>query len=111
LLLIPDSWLKHSFRKPLGFLAATIAALAVYLAVEHGCNQAQEAMGGANYTPLALAVLAYTVAALVVASSAQYSRLVRTLAVITLPLAVFFVPALTIGVLQDLGARSCAVQK
>ena len=111
MILLPDSWLKHSFRRPLGYLAATLATLAAYLAVKHGCIQAQEAKGGATYTPLALSILAYAISALLVATTTHYSRLVRILAVVTLPLAVFLVPALAVGVLQDMGTRFCAVQR
>jgi hypothetical protein len=110
-ILIPESWLKHNFGRPLSFLAAVLAALSAYLAVQHGCMLAQTLQGGTNYTPLALSIIAYAIAAIVVISSSRYSRSVRLLIAVTLPLAVFFVPSLAVGVLQDIGSRACALQR
>jgi predicted membrane-bound dolichyl-phosphate-mannose-protein mannosyltransferase len=110
-ILLPESWRTHRICRPLGYLAAALAALSAYLAAQHGCALAEEATGGANYTPLALSILAYAFAALVVTSSPHYSRLVRTIALVTLPLAVFLVPAFAVGVVQDIGNRICAAKE
>jgi hypothetical protein len=111
LILIPESWLKYSFRRPFIYLAAVLAALAAYLAAQHGCIDAQEHKGGTDYAPAAAAVLAYAIAALTVISSSYYSRLARLITLVTFPAAVFFVPALAVGVLQDMSARVCTAAR
>jgi hypothetical protein len=105
---IPDPSFLRGYRRPVGYIAAALAALAAYLAVSASCSQARGAIGGEGYTPLALSVIAYAIAALLVASSERFSPRVRVLTGVTLPIAVLLVPAVAIGVLQEVASRACA---
>lgn len=108
MILLPKSWSFPGAKAVVGCIALVVLLFGTYLAFTHGCDLGRRVRGGATYSSYTLVFLSFPVLVLLVGSSARLSRVARILVFITLPLTLYYVPILIVGIASERGERACA---